>query len=315
MIKLGKLEKQDLRAAWETEDRHFTPWLGDDDNINLLGEVLGLELEVEAQEADVGPFKADLVCRDSGSGALVLIENQLEKSDHKHLGQLMTYAAGLDAAYVVWIAGNIQSEHRAAMDWLNDITDEKFRFFGLELELWKIGESNFAPKFNIVAKPNDWRKNAQTGLKKIGRATSDAQQLQGEYWEQFVSYLNETKRVKAQPRPQQQPILKVAVGKSGVEIDCKLDKRANEISIVLLMWMDSADSIFEALHNQKENIEREIGVVLEWLPMPNAKTTKVRLVGPSVDISDRNNWSKMNEWFGEYIVRFDKAFRNRLKSI
>ena len=149
---LGRLEKVELRDVWETEDRDFTPWLAKEEHLELLGEVIGIELELEAQEKDVGPFRADILCKNTAdeSESWVLIENQIEKTDHKHLGQLMPYAAGLQAATIVWVASRFTEEHRAALDWLNKITDDDFKFFGLEVELWKIGNSPAAPKFNRV---------------------------------------------------------------------------------------------------------------------------------------------------------------------
>lgn len=149
---LGRLERIDLRNAWLSESSSFTPWLAESANMKLLGDAIGIELEVEAQEKDVGPFRADILCKDTATGHWVLIENQLERTDHTHLGQLMTYAAGLDAVTIVWLAQRFTEEHRAALDWLNRVTDERINFFGLEIELWRIGDSPMAPKFNVVSK-------------------------------------------------------------------------------------------------------------------------------------------------------------------
>jgi len=115
-----------------------------------------MELELEATEKEVGPFRADILCKDVAEDSLVLIENQLERTDHRHLGQLLTYAAGLEAVTIVWVAAGFEEQHRAAMAWLNQITERNFRFFALEVELWRIGTSAPAPKFNIVAQPNNW---------------------------------------------------------------------------------------------------------------------------------------------------------------
>jgi hypothetical protein len=155
---LGKLLKIDLRDIWLSESSDFTPWLAREENLQILAETLGLELELEAQEKAVGPFRADILCKDIGTNAWVLIENQLERTDHSHLGQLLTYASGLEAVTIVWIAARFTEEHRSTLDWLNRITDETFRFFGVEVELWRIGDSPAAPRFNIVSKPNNWNK-------------------------------------------------------------------------------------------------------------------------------------------------------------
>lgn len=146
---LEQLQRVDLREAWESESGDFTPWLASAENIALLGDAIGMELEVESQEQSVGKFRADILCRDTANQSWVLIENQLEKTDHGHLGQLIIYAAGLEAATIVWVAAEIRDEHRAALDWLNHITSEQFMFFGLELELWRIGDSLMAPKFKV----------------------------------------------------------------------------------------------------------------------------------------------------------------------
>ena len=159
-MKLGRLEKLDLRTYWKKEATDFTPWLAQEENIQLLSETIGIELEVQSREESVGPFSADILCKDTINDHFVLIENQLEKTDHTHLGQLMTYAAGLDAVTIIWIAQKFTEEHRATLDWLNKITDDTFTF-SEQNKLYKIGDSLPAPMFNIVSKPNDWTKQVK----------------------------------------------------------------------------------------------------------------------------------------------------------
>jgi hypothetical protein len=164
---LARLKRVNLREAWMSEPADFTPWLAQPSNLELLGESLGISLELESTEHSVGPFAADILCKDPLSDLWVLIENQLEQTDHTHLGQIITYAAGLNAVTVIWIAGKFVEQHRAALDWLNEITSEGTNFFGVEVELWRIGDSpQMAPKFNIVSKPNAWSKQ----VPKIGRS-------------------------------------------------------------------------------------------------------------------------------------------------
>lgn len=147
---LGRLTRVELREIWTAEASGFTPWLARPENLEILGETLGMDLELEAQERPVGPFRADILCKDVGTDQWVLIETQLERTDHLHLGQLLTYAAGLQAVTIVWVAAGFTEEHRATLDWLNKITDESFQFFGLEVELWRIGDSPAAPKFETL---------------------------------------------------------------------------------------------------------------------------------------------------------------------
>ena len=158
---LSRLERIDLREAWRSEPADFTPWLAQEENLALLGTTLGIALEPEATEKSVGPFSADILCRVPGEDHWVLIENQLETTDHTHLGQIITYAAGLDALTVIWVAAGFVDEHRAALDWLNENTAEGLNFFGVEVELWRIGDSPLAPRFNVVSKPNAWTKRVR----------------------------------------------------------------------------------------------------------------------------------------------------------
>ncbi|MXY15256.1 MAG: DUF4268 domain-containing protein, partial [Proteobacteria bacterium] len=180
---LGRLQPVDLRTIWVSEPAGFTPWLADEENLAVLSETLRLDLELVTVEKEVGPFRADIVCKDIGmeDEALVLIENQLEKTDHKHLGQLLTYAAGLQAISIVWLAEKFSEEHRAALDWLNKITHKNTRFFGVEIELWRIDDSLVAPKFNPVSMPNDWSRSFADRVTG-GTELSERQLVRKEYW-------------------------------------------------------------------------------------------------------------------------------------
>ena len=138
MEKLGRLVPVDLRSVWTSEDRHFTRGWRNQKILRYWAR-FGIELELEAQEKDVGPFRADILCKNTAEkDSWVLIENQIEKTDHKHLGQLLTYAAGLKASTIVWISEKFCEEHRAVLDWLNQMADKSARFFGLEIELWRL---------------------------------------------------------------------------------------------------------------------------------------------------------------------------------
>ena len=190
----GRLQKVELRTSWLDEARDFTPWLAKEENITLLSDAIGLKLQVEAQERSVGPFKADILCKDTSNDRddhFVLIENQSECTNHCHLGQLLTYAAGLKAVTIIWIAERFTEEHRASLDWLNEITDTDFRFFGLEVELWKIGNSPPAPKFNVISKPNDWSARKCVRPKQLIQVRFPKQmRTQFEYWTKLWVRLN-----------------------------------------------------------------------------------------------------------------------------
>jgi len=156
---LGRIEWLDIRAVWPHETADFTPWLLG--NVEALAEALGLELELEQAEHSVGGFSLDLIGRDLTHGARLIVENQIEQSDHGHLGQLLTYAAGTDAETIAWVARSFRDEHRVALDWLNEQTGEGIRFFGIVVRALKIDDSRPAPHFEVVVKPNDWQKTVR----------------------------------------------------------------------------------------------------------------------------------------------------------
>ena len=176
---LGKLEPVDLRAYWDLEDRDFTPWLAHEDNLNELARAIGLDsLQLEGTEQAVGDFSADIVASDDDN--VVVIENQLGKTDHDHLGKLITYASAQKAKTVVWISRELRNEHRQALDWLNHTARGEVRFFGLEIELWKIGDSNAAPKFNVVVQPTDFELPTTRG--------GAPPPLVEEFWQEFPEF-------------------------------------------------------------------------------------------------------------------------------
>ena len=261
----GRLISVNPRTAWQNEADDFTPWLSVRENLNLLGTTIGIELEFEAQEKSVGPFRADILCRDTATGDWVLIENQLERTDHTHLGQLITYAAGLRAVTIVWIASPFTEEHRAALDWMNDITDTRFNFFGLEVELWRIGDSPLAPKFNVVSKPNDWSKAVVEGASRPD--LNETQQLQLDFWTAFRTYASEH-AVSIKPiKPLPSTWMGLAVGRSGFGLAAiaslwnseKEHYDTNEVRAQLQISNNHSQAYFTLLEKEKNEIHTELG--------------------------------------------------------
>lgn len=156
MADMGNIERVDLREVWPDEAEDFTPWLAQ--NLDRLGDALGLDLELRTAEAAVGSFSLDILAYDRGGDRPVIIENQLDTTNNDHLGKLLTYAAGYDAYAVVWVTREFRDEHRQTLDWLNQRSDEDTQFFGVVVEAWRIDQSRPAPHFRAVAMPNDWYK-------------------------------------------------------------------------------------------------------------------------------------------------------------
>lgn len=182
----GTLEDIEARLAWAHEARIFTPWLAD--NLDRLSQAVGIPLELTGREVSVGRYSADILATNPVDGSVVLIENQLEPSDHTHLGQIMTYLAGLEAQVMIWIAPAFREEHLSALRWLNQHTAENFAFFAVRLRVVRIGDSSLAPLFDVLEKPNTWDKSLQrTARAATANATSpEVSGRRDDLWSQYA---------------------------------------------------------------------------------------------------------------------------------
>lgn len=309
IVKLGKVERVNLRAAWPNEASHFTPWLASEEGLELLQETLDMDLEVEATEKFVGPFKADILAKrtDTTDDHWVLIENQLEKTDHRHLGQLLTYAAGLDAATTVWVAETFSDEHRAALDWLNDITSEKFEFFGLEIELWQIGNSDMAPQLNIVAEPNEWVREVAQGA--AATQVSDLKEQQHRYWQAVRSILLETKSPVRPRKARPRHYANFAVGRSGTWISACVNSSRKSVWVEFAFRGPPEKLWFEELSGKREQIEAAIGEPLDWLRLNGKKMSRIVLTFEGADPTNEADWTRQHAWIVEKLEQFQRVFR------
>lgn len=320
-IPLARFKKVELREVWGSESGSFTPWLAQQENLKLLGDTIGIDLELEAQEKNVGPFRADILCKDTNTGQWVLIENQLERTDHGHLGQLLTYAAGLEVVTIVWIAAKFTEEHRAALDWLNEITNDRFNFFGLEVELWKIGSSDVAPKFNVVCEPNNWIRAVTEGATRVvNEGLTVAKKLQLEFWIAFRSFLLDQYNSPVKPvKPQPQTWMDFSVGRSGFNlaaIASLYDNEAesyesHEIRVEFVIKTEESKTQFAKLMASKNEIELAVGSELTWHNPENAKACKV-YIRKSVNLNNRDDWKNQHEWLYRYLGIFKRVFGARV---
>lgn len=315
MSTLGRLERVDLRQIWESEADGFTPWLAKEENIQLLGETISLDLEVEAQEKEVGPFRADILCKDTGTNSWVLVENQLERTDHTHLGQLLTYAAGLNAVTIVWIAEKFTEEHRATLDWLNEITETQFNFFGLEIELWRIGNSPVAPKFNIVCKPNDWIKTVTEATVRIeSESLTEAKKLQLEYWTAFRDYVLQHSKILRPQKPFPQHWTNVAIGRSYFHLAATVNTLEEQITVILVLSGPDAKPHFHLLQKTKDAIENELKTSIEWRELPDKKESHLT-IRRNFDPSNRLLWDEQHKWLTEQLENFYTVLGPRIKRL
>ena len=312
---LAKIERVDLREIWPNEAADFTPWLAE--NLSELGSIIGLDLELQAQEAPVGGYSLDLLARDLGSGGEVVIENQLGTTDHGHLGQLLTYAAGFDARVAVWIAREFKSEHREALDMLNRRTGEDTQFFGVEIQLWKIDDSRPAAKFELVVRPNEWRKQA------VGNATSRGTvSPRRERYRQFFQALMDTLREEhrftnarsAQPQSwyyfsaghAQRVQWGASFAQGGrVRIEAYIDNVDGE-------W---TKRLFDQLHQQKQSVESEFGETLEWERLDDRRASRIAVYRTgSIDEGD-DTLTEIRQWMVDRLLKFREVFGPRLNEL
>ena len=308
---LARLERiDDLQSVWENEAWDFTPWLARPENLTVLSDALGIELETAGQEVRVGPFRADIVCKDTSDDSWVLIENQMERTDHTHLGQLLTYAAGLQTVTIVWVAKRFTQQHRAALDWLNEITDEQFRFFGAEIELYRIGKSPYALRFNIVSRPNDWSSSTQRAVS----TDSVSGTLHLCFWTQFREHLDENYGHIKQKAPAAKPYMDYPVGKGGFSIPVYRSTSDKQVWVGLRIAGPDHIAYFDLLRQMRDAIEREIGYRLDWQgEIQNAS----RVIRPplTADPSDESDWPNQVEWAAKTLADFDRVFRPRVKEL
>jgi hypothetical protein len=306
-MKLGKIKEVDLREVWPNEASSFTPWL--EENPEELGDILGLDLEF-VREKPVGKFSLDLFGTDLTTGRRVVVENQLETSNHSHLGQLLTYAGGVEPSIIVWVAKSIRSEHRAALEWLNSVTGTETLFFGVEVKAVRIGDSIPAPMLDIVVEPNSWSKEVRSSG--VGSFESEKSKSYAEFWRAFIDKASAELPEFATRTAWARNWLPTGGGISGVNLNLVFYAQGLRMEI----YLGSADpalnqSRYDAILQRREAIETELGQALEWEALEGRKACRISLYGPLGDISEQDRWPEFIEWFTTAYRRI-KAVNSKL---
>jgi hypothetical protein len=286
----------------------FTTWLAKEENIEILSEEIGIDIKTIKTEAGVGKFSADILAEEETTGRKIIIENQLEATNHSHLGQIITYASGLDAAIVIWIVKDVRDEHKQAIDWLNEHTDEDVNFFAIKMELWKIGDSPSAPKFQIISKPNDWAK----ALKKSSRSSepTETKLSQLEFWNKFKDYAeqNKTKLRLRSARPQHWYSL--AIGSSIAHMSFTINTQENLIACEI--YIPREKELFNQLIENKEAIEKQLGEELKWMGLEGKKASRIKLSKEAV-LDNTDEWESYFQWLKETGEKFQEVFGKYIK--
>ena len=304
----SKIEKVDVRSIWPHEAHDFTPWLAD--NLDRLGEAIGIELELIEREADVGGFSLDLLAKDLGTNSNVIIENQLGATDHDHLGKLITYASGYDAHVVLWVSTQMREEHRQALDWLNQRTDASTDFFGIVVEVIRIGDSKPALQFKVAVSPNEWQKTTKTIST---NTTSERSELYRAYFQGILDELREKHRFTNARAGQPQSWYTFSSGNKQFKYSHSFSS-GNRVRTEI--YIDSTDrdenkNFFDRLYDGRDEIESLFGATLEWERLDNRRACRVALYrdgsieDSSEELQDIHNWAIKN------LLIFKKVFGNR----
>lgn len=306
-MELGNLERiEDLRLVWKNEASDFTPWLAQEDNMNILGDTIGIDISEVSTESPVGGFSADIVAKETGTGKIIVIENQLEDTNHDHLGKIITYASGKDASIIIWIVKNAREEHKRAVEWLNDHMDENIVFFLIQIELWKIGNSPYAPRFNILEQPNTWAKE----IKKISQEMSETMIFKLEYWTAFGDYVftdSEFSRRFNKRKPSTDHWYTVGSGNSEFHFSFLLNTIKNIITVEC--YISNNKNLFYQFYSKKDQIENIVGMELDWRELPERKASRI-LIEKQVNLKNENQWKEQFNWMIEMGIKFYDAFKS-----
>jgi hypothetical protein len=310
MNDLGSLKRLDPREIWSKEASEFTPWLAE--NLNALGEALGLDLELQSTEAPVGDFSVDILARDLNRNRLVIIENQLSPTDHDHLGKLLTYASGYNATTVVWIAPQIRDEHRQALDWLNQHTDTDTDFFGVVVEILQIDDSRPAVNFKPVATPNEWRKTkARTSG---GGAASPRAEAYRAFFQELIDELREQHRFTGARIAQPQSWYSFASGYSGITYAASF---AKDGQVRAELYIDRGDEtankeLFDQLKSQREEVETRFGEPLRWERLDDKRACRIAVYRDGHIKQSPEELAEIRTWLVDRLLALKEVFGPRI---
>lgn len=307
-MELGELKKVDVRTVWKNEASDFTVWLSQEQNLQILGNEIDHDLVLVQTECPVGDFSADILAEEESTQKKIVIENQLARTNHDHLGKLITYASGHSAGIAVWVVSDVREEHRKAIDWLNDHTDEDVEFFLVRIEVWQIGNSPFAPKFEVICRPNDWAR--QVKKSSASEKLSETGLFQLEYWTRFKSFAMERKTTLKLQTPPARHWTSIGIGKSDAYISLTVNSVTKHIATEL--YIPNNKDLYEYLLAHKAEIEGELGEAAEWMELPERKASRIKTTKTG-DFYDKGQWNEQFTWFLNEAQKFQKVFPKHIK--
>jgi hypothetical protein len=310
-FEFGAIKRLNPKSVWPDEARYFTPWLAE--NLDELGSVLGMDLELLEVEASVGDFNVDILARNLGTGDEIVIENQFGATDHDHLGKLITYGSGFDAGAVVWIAESIREEHRQALEWLNQRTDSETQFFAIIMELIQVDESNPAFNFRPVVFPNEWKKSRRSRVEKSVSPRAERYRV---FFQGLIDRLREEHRFTSAKAGQPQNWYSFTSGISGISYGASF---AQGDRIRAEIYIDPGDqdvnkALFDKLHKEKQQIENEFGQELEWERLDEKRASRIAIYRPGNIEDTDDDLREYETWLIANLLNFKSVFHSRISS-
>jgi hypothetical protein len=307
MKTLSKLEKVKLRDIWSHEATDFTQWLGKEENINDLLDEISISAENVVTEDGAGRYNVDITADETETGKKIIIENQLEVTDHKHLGQLLTYASSFDACIIVWVVADYREEHKKAIEWFNENMSEEISFFLVKTEVWKINDSEPAVKFNVIVEPNNWSKIIKNSTSSKSPLT-ERKLMNLRFWQGLIEYSDQNKtKLKIGRKPRPQHWYTVSIGSSQATISFTTNSRNNYIGAEIYIHKDA--SLFETLEKSKDEFTHMVNYDdVSWEPLPDKQASRIKCT-LNCDIVDENRWGEYYDWFIEIGEKLEKAFK------
>jgi hypothetical protein len=310
MTNIAKIEIVPIRQAFRHEAQNFSVWL--EQNIAALSERIGLDLTVIEREKTVGSFNVDLFCEDK-NGNTVIIENQLERSDHDHLGKLLTYMVNLEAKTAIWVATEARPEHQRVIDWLNESTPADMAFYFVKVEAIRIGDSPFAPLFTPLSQPDEQTREIGEQKKEF----AERHLLRYEFWTQILQRSKGVTRLTENRSPTRDHWLSVSTGKSGINYNYLILKDGAAVDLYIDVGSQERNkAIFDALLEQREAIELEFGDELDWRRLDDKRSSRiVKILRGFGSLHEPDKWDALQEKMIDNMIRLDKAFRGRIQRV
>ena len=304
-VKIGKLTEVDVRDLWKHEQYDFSNWLAKEENIKLLDDEIGLTLMDINKEVYIGSYRCDLVAKDETTGQIVIIENQLEATNHDHLGKIISYAAGLDAKTIIWIVKEAREEHKAAIEWLNNNSSEEIGFFLIELHAYKINDSLPAPMFKVAEKPNNFTKTSKQNYSDKELNRSQNERLM--FWEEFNTVIVAKGKPFSVRKPTTDHWYDVAIGTSEAHLAINLVNKENKI--VLELYILDNKNLFDHIYEDKEKIENTLQMSFSWERLDGKKASRIKHDVLGLDFSDHSNYPQLMDECIEKILKMRDVFK------